>query len=345
MNNPYEILGVDKTADEKTIKSAYRKLAKKYHPDVNKTKEAESKFKDINEAYEILSDPTKKSNYDNYGNPDGPQFGQGGAGFDPSDIFGDIFSNFGFGGRGQRRQDKNAPRPGRNMECNLTLTFEEAVFGCKKTISFNRQQSCSHCNGSGGEPGAEIKTCDVCNGSGITVKYQQTPFGSMSQQTTCQHCHGTGKIFTIPCNKCRTSGRETKKIEISVNIPAGVDNGSIIPLKGQGEGGYNGGPSGDLLIRVSVKPSDKFKRMGTNVYSEIEIDTLQALTGTTVKIETLTGDIERTLEPGIQYGHKITLQGEGINRVNSKIKGDHIVEVKIKTNKLTEEQIEKIKNI
>lgn len=343
--NPYEVLGVDKNSDQKTIKSAYKKLAKKYHPDLNKEPGAEDKFKEVNEAYSILSDETKKRNYDTYGSPDGPQgFGGTGAGFDPNDIFGDIFSGFGFNGRG-KQQNANSPRQGRNMECNIKLKFEEAVFGCKKTIKFNRQQTCSHCKGTGGEPGTKVDTCDVCKGTGVISKYQQTPFGSMHTQTQCTNCHGTGKIIKNPCKVCKTSGRETKQIEIEVNIPAGIDNGMIIPLKGQGEGGYNGGPAGDILIKVAVEPSKEFTRNGINISSSIEIDTLQALTGTTVKIKTLTGTIEKQLDPGVQYGHKITLPGYGVNRVNSKLKGDHIVEVKINTNKLTPEQIEKIKNL
>ncbi len=321
----YEVLGVDKSADESSIKKAYRQLAKKYHPDMNPgDAEAEAKFKEVNEAYDVLSDPDKKAKYDQYGHAAfDPAAGGGGFGgfgdfgFDINDIFS---SFFGGGGGGSRR--RNGPIRGDNVTVRLTLTFEEAVFGVKKEIAYQKIQKCSDCGGSGAAAGSSPKTCTNCNGSGQVRVQQRTPFGYMQSQKACDTCGGTGKIIEKPCTSCKGKGlvRVTKKLD--VNIPAGVDDGNQIGLRGQGNDGLNGGPAGDLNIIVSIRPHAVFERDGYDLYCEVPITYAEATLGAEIDIPTLEGSQKFTIPEGTQTGTMFTLRGKGVQHVNSKSRGN-----------------------
>lgn len=314
----YEILGVSKTASDDELKKAYRNLAKKYHPDMNPgDKGAETKFKEVNEAYDVLSDADKRAAYDNYGhaafdgtgNPGGA-YGANGAGFDFGDI-GDIFGSF-FGGFGGRSQRRNAPMQGDDIGIQITLTFEEAVFGVKKDISYNKIQKCPDCSGTGATKGTSPETCSVCGGSGQRRVIQR--IGGMQFQSTkvCDNCRGTGKVIKTPCDNCRGTGmiRVTKKLTVS--IPAGIDNGGRIALRGQGSDGKNGGPAGDLIIVVSVKPSDVFKRDGVNIFCEVPISVTDATLGAEIEVPTLEGNVKYNIPEGTQPGTEFTLRGKGV---------------------------------
>ena len=340
----YEVLGVNKSADEAEIKKAYRSLAKKYHPDMNPgDKEAEAKFKEVNEAYDVLSDPDKKSKYDQYGHAAfDPSSGMGGGfggfgdfgGFDINDIFSSFFGG-GMGGATRR----NGPIRGDNVTVRLTLTFEEAVFGCKKEVSYNKVQKCAECGGTGAEKGTQPKTCPNCGGSGQVRVQQRSPFGVIQTTKACDNCGGTGKIIEKKCSNCRGTGfvRVPKKLE--VNIPAGIDDGQQIGLKYQGSDGMNGGSSGDLNIVISVRPSSVFERDGYDLYCEIPITYSEATLGATIDIPTLEGSQKFDIPEGTQTGTTFTLKNKGVTRVNSKIRGNLYITVTVEVPKnLTQNQ-------
>lgn len=334
----YQALGIEKGASESEIKKAYRKLAMKYHPDRNQgNKEAEEKFKDINEAYQVLSDPEKKSQYDRFGTTDFNGGGFGGAGgYDFSGMggFEDIFDSFfggGFGGFSSKR--RNGPEKGADLQYTITLTFEEAVFGIEKEISISKNEKCSTCSGTGAKPGTDSKTCDQCGGSG-QVKYQRnTPLGSFVSTSTCDKCGGTGKVISDPCKTCHGKGTIRKNSKIKVNIPAGVDTGNILPLRGQGEPGKNGGPSGDLYINIRVASHKTFKRKGFDIYIEEHISFGKAALGVELEVPTIDGNVKYKVPAGTQSGTVFRLRGKGVTRVNSSGRGDEYVKIIVDTPK------------
>ena len=321
----YEVLGLDKGADEASIKKAYRSLAKKYHPDMNPgNAEAEQKFKEVNEAYSVLSDPDKKAKYDQFGHAAFDQSAGGGygAGFGDFGDIGDIFSSFfgggfgdfGFGGGSSGR--RNAPQRGEDIGVRVTLTFEEASFGVKKDISYNRKQKFDECHGTGAEKGTQAETCSACRGTGQKRVMQR--MGGMQFQTTvtCDSCRGTGKIIKNPCSNCRGTGyvRITKKL--AVDIPAGINDGERIALRGQGSDGRNGGPAGDLIIQVSIKPHKIFRREGYNIYCDVPVTVAEATLGAEIDIPTLEGEQKYNIPEGTQPGTQFTLRGKGIQNLN-----------------------------
>lgn len=324
----YEILGIDKNSNEDDIKKAFRKLAIKYHPDKNKgDKEAEEKFKEINEAYQVLTDPQKKAQYDQYGTTD---FAGGfDGGFDFSDMggFGDIFDTFFGGGFSGNRRRKNGPERGSDIEYTTSLTFEEAVFGVEKELTINRHENCETCRGSGTKNGTAPKTCDKCGGTGQVRVQRNTPLGSFVSMSTCDKCAGKGKVITDPCPTCHGSGKERKQRKIKVNIPAGVDNGNVIPLRGQGEHGANGGPPGDLYVNIKVAPHKMFIRKGFDIYIDAHISFGRAALGTELKVPTVDGDVKYPVPSGTQPGTVFRLKGKGVPRVNLNGRGDQYVNV------------------
>ena len=335
MNNTeyYDRLGLSKDASQDEIKRAYRKLSKKYHPDINKEPGAEEKYKEILEAYETLSDAQKRAAYDQYG-PDGANGfgGQGGfGGFDAGAGFGgfeDIFSSF-FGGGATR--NPNAPRQGDDLQYRVNLSFEEAVFGAEKEIHYNREVTCKTCSGSGAKPGTSPVTCGRCHGHGVINVDTQTPLGMMRRQVTCDVCHGTGQEIKDPCQTCRGTGREKQSHTVSVKIPAGVETGQQIRLAGQGEAGFNGGPYGDLFVVINVNPSDKFTRDGSTIYYTLNISFVQAALGDTVEVPTVHGNVEMVIPAGTQTGKTFRLKGKGAPRLRGGSQGDQLVTVKIVT--------------
>lgn len=326
----YEVLGVEKGATDAQIKSAFRKLAIKYHPDKNQgDKEAEKKFQEINEAYQVLSDPQKRSNYDQFGTADFNGAGGGfDGGFDFSGMggFGDIFDTI-FGGGGSSSRRRNGPVQGDDLEYNLSLTFEEAIFGCTKEISITRSETCEDCKGSGAEAGTTPHTCPNCNGTGQVRVQRQTPLGNFVSTTTCDKCGGKGKIIEKPCKTCRGKGNVRKNRKITVNIPAGVDTGNVMPLRGQGEHGKNGGPAGDLYVRIRVAPSKQFVRKGNDIYVDMHISMGNAALGTEIKVATVDGDVTYNIPEGTQSGTLFRLKGKGVPRVNGSGRGDQYVKV------------------
>lgn len=338
----YEVLGVSKGSSDDEIKKAYRKLAKKYHPDMNPgDKEAEQKFKEVNEAYDVLSDSDKKAKYDAYGHAAFDPSAGGGAGFGGFGDFGfdigDIFSSF-FGGSsgGSRR---NGPVRGDDINVRVTLSFEEAVFGVKKEVSFNKIQKCGSCSGSGAETGSAPKTCTTCGGSGQVRVQQRTPLGMMQTTRQCDSCHGTGKIIEKPCHECRGAGYVRVSKKLDVNIPAGIDDGQRIALRGQGSDGRNGGPAGDLNIIVSVRPHAVFERDGYDLYCEVPITYAEATLGAEIEVPTLEGKQKYTIPEGTQTGTMFTLRQKGVQYVNSKSRGNLNITVIVEVPKnLSEEQ-------
>ena len=322
----YEVLGLSKGASEDEIKKAFRKLAKKYHPDLNPgDAEAEKNFKEINEAYEVLSDSEKKSRYDQFGHAGvDPNYGAGAGGFgggfggfggfggaDFGDI-GDIFSSFFGGGGASSSSRRNAPVRGSDVEKNITISFEEAAFGCKKDISYTYIDRCDSCGGSGAEKGTSPETCQNCGGSGQVRVQTRTPFGVMQQSRTCNVCGGSGKVIKTPCKDCGGSGHVKKHMKTEMSIPHGIDNGRTIKRAGGGNAGRNGGPAGDLLVNVSVRNHEIFERDGYHIYCEVPISYAEAALGGIIHVPTLDGDYEYEIPEGTQTGTTFTIKGKGI---------------------------------
>lgn len=338
----YEILGVSKDASKDEIKKAFRGLARKYHPDVNKDPDAPEKFKEISKAYEVLSDPQKRAQYDQFGEEDPNQGfgggGFGGQGFGGADFgFGDIFDQI-FNGGGRRR-DPNAPRQGADLQYEMTITFEEAAFGKTTEIRVPKEETCGTCHGTGAKPGTKPETCAHCHGTGQMNTEQDTPFGRIVNRRVCSYCHGTGKIVKNPCHTCGGKGKVKVNKKIEVKIPAGIDDGQQIRLSGHGESGANGGPSGDLYIVFNVKPHKIFHRDGDNVYLEVPLHFAQVALGDEIEVPTLYGNVRLRIPAGTQTGTKFRLKGKGIKNVRGYGQGDEHVTVKVVTPKhLTEEQ-------
>ncbi len=335
----YEVLGVPKTATEDEIKSAFRKIAKKYHPDVCKEPGAEEKFKEAQEAYAVLSDASKRKQYDQFGHAAFSN-GSGGAGFDFSDFdFSDIFSDIfggGFGGFNFGGRSSNRARKGRDSVVDVNLTFEEAVFGCKKTINVTVNEDCSDCNGKGGHG---EKKCSNCNGTGTVTTEQRSLFGAFMTRTTCSECGGTGRTYERTCNTCRGTGKVRKNKDLEVKIPAGVDTGNQLRLSGKGEAGVNGGPNGDLYLEFTVKEHPIYKRDDIDIYLEYPISISDAVLGCKKEVPTLYGTVKLTITPGTQTNDKYRLKGKGIEDVHSSKKGDMYVIMKvIIPSKLTRDQ-------
>lgn len=357
----YEVLGLQKGASQDEVKKAFRKMAIKYHPDKNPgDKEAEEHFKEVNEAYSILGDPEKKSKYDKFGfagvDPNAG-FGGGGSGFggfggaQGFEGFDDIFDMFGgmFGGGGRggySKQRRNGPMKGSDLQQSITITFEEAVFGAKKDIKLTKFVECDRCHGTGAEPGTTKKTCPDCGGSGEVHMNQKTPFGTFQSVSPCQRCNGTGKIIEKPCTKCSGNGRLRKSLTISVSIPAGVDNDSVITLRGQGEPGVNGGPAGDLYIVLSVKPHKMFKRRGQDLQLEIPITFDQAALGDEIIVPTLKEKLKYKIPAGTQPGTVFRLKGKGVASPRSSKMGDLYVRVILEVpTKLNAKQKKAVQNM
>ena len=348
----YEVLGVDKGADDATLKKAYRKLAKKYHPDMNPgDKEAEAKFKEATEAYGVLSDPDKRRQYDQFGHAAFENGGGGGAGGfggfdfggDMGDIFGDIFGDL-FGG-GRSRRANNGPMKGANLRAVIHITFEEAVFGCEKEIELTLKDSCTKCNGTGAKPGTSPETCTKCNGTGQVTYTQQSMFGMVRNVQTCPECGGTGKVIKEKCSDCHGTGYIANRKKIQVSVPAGIDNGQSIRIREKGEPGKNGGPRGDLLVEVQVARHPIFQRQDMNIFSTAPITFAQAALGGDVRINTVDGDVVYTVKPGTQTDTKIRLKGKGVPSLRNKnIRGDQYVTLVIQTPaKLNEEAKEALR--
>lgn len=345
----YEVLGLTKGASADDIKRAYRKKAKETHPDLHPgDKEAEARFKEVNEAYEVLSDSDKKARYDQYGHAGvDPNFGAGGGfggGFDFGDL-GDIFGSF-FGGGfgGGRRSNPNAPQRGESIRMSQTLSFEEAAFGCEKAVTVERLETCDVCQGTGCAPGTTPETCDTCHGTGTVQTRRQTPMGVFATTTPCPNCGGKGKIIRQPCKECRGMGAIRRRKTIQASIPAGIDNGQTISIRGQGSAGKNGGPAGDLLITITVRPHELFRREGTSVLCEAPITFAQAVLGAELEIPTIDGNVKYDLPEGTQSGATFRLKGKGIPSINGRGRGDQYVTVYIETpQNLNKEQKEALK--
>ena len=349
----YEVLGVDRGADEATIKKAYRQLAKKYHPDMNPgDKEAEKKFKEASEAYAVLSDAEKRRQYDQFGHAAFEQGGGGAGGFggfdfnggDMGDTFGDIFGDL-FGG-GRSRRANNGPMKGANVRTAVRITFEEAVFGCEKQLDLNLKDECTTCHGTGAKPGTSPETCPKCGGKGQIVYTQQSLFGTVRNVQTCPDCNGSGKIVKEKCADCHGSGYITNRKKIAVTIPAGIDNGQSIRIREKGEPGVNGGPRGDLLVEVQVERHPIFQRQDMNIYSTAPVTFAQAALGGQIHITTVDGDMAYDIKPGTQTDTKIRLKGKGVPSLRNKnIRGDHyvtlVVQVPTKLNEEAKEYLRK----
>lgn len=350
----YEVLGVSKTATEEELKKAYRKLAKKYHPDANpdNRKEAEAKFKEVNEAYENLSDPQKRRMYDQFGH-DGPQgFGGGNpgggyysystSGFDGFDMgdLGDIFSSF-FGGR-TARQSNNGPKKGNDLKHDIEITFEESFLGVKKEINIIRNEECNTCHGTGARPGTKTETCPLCHGTGQIRQVQNTILGQMQTTRTCTNCHGEGRIIKEPCIECRGKGKIRKQAKIIVTIPAGINDNQTVVLRGEGEPGEKGGPKGDVYITVHLKRHSIYTRKGDNVLCDIPVTITQAALGAELEIPMVNGEKERYKIPeGTQTGTKFTIRNKGFKSINGNFQGDFVFTVVVQTPKrLSKEQRE-----
>ncbi|MBR1659454.1 MAG: molecular chaperone DnaJ [Oscillospiraceae bacterium] len=348
----YEVLGLQKGAGDDEIKKAYRKLAKQYHPDLHPgDKIAEEKFKEVNEAYEVLSDPDKKAKYDQFGHAAfDPNAGYGGGdgygggfGFDDlgdilGNIFGGGFGGFGGGGGATRR---SAAQRGENLRVRLPLTFEEAAFGCKKDVSVTRIEDCDECGGSGCAKGSSPESCPDCNGTGTVRTQQRTPFGVMASTGACRRCGGTGKLIKNPCTRCSGKGKLRRQRSINVTIPAGIDDGQAVSIRGQGHAGFNGGEPGDLRVAVSIKPHAFFEREGNSVLYAMPISFAQAALGAEVEVPTLDGKVKYDIPEGTQTGTTFRLRGKGIPNLNGGGRGDQYVTVNIETPKnLSKEQKE-----
>ena len=351
----YEVLGISKTATDAEIKKAYRKLSKQYHPDINKEPGADEKFKEIAQAYEILSDPQKRAAYDQYGHasydPNSGFGGQGGfngfgGGFSGTSGFGgfeDIFESF-FGGGGTRASRANAPRQGSDLQYVVNLTFEEAIFGTSKTIHYHRKEECKTCHGSGAKEGTQPVTCSKCHGSGVIQVQRQTPFGAMMTQATCDVCGGTGKEIKEKCTHCHGAGFEDATHKVNVNVPAGVEDGNQMRLQGQGEAGSNGGPYGDLFVVFRVEPSDLFERQGADIFYTLPANFAQVALGDEVEVPTVHGNVKLKIPAGTQTGTVLRLRGKGAPRLRGGGQGDQHVTIHVVTPKhLTEKQKEALR--
>lgn len=337
----YEVLGVQKGATKDEIKKAYRKLSKQYHPDINKEEGADEKFKEISEAYEVLSDESKKARYDQFGHAGmGQGGGFGGAG-DFAGGFGgfeDIFSSF-FGG-GARR-NPNAPRQGDDLQYQMTISFEDAVFGTDKDIVLKKEVTCETCDGSGAEPGTAVHTCENCHGRGTEQVEQNTPFGRVRTERPCHVCDGKGKTFDERCHTCHGSGRMVKDVTINVKVPAGVDNGQQLRVAGHGEPGINGGLAGDLYVVFRVQPHEHFERDGDDIFYQLNLTFAQAALGDEIEIPTLDGKVRLTIPAGTQTGKRFRLKDKGVENVHGYGRGDQYVTATVVTpTKLSERQAE-----
>lgn len=355
----YEVLGVSKSASASELKKAYRSLAKKYHPDVNKSPDAEEKFKEINEAYEVLSDENKRAKYDQFGfaGMDGSQAngGQGFGGFGGFqgggfDDLGDIFSSFfgggdmggGFGGR----RSSNGPRKGDDRYMKLDISFMDACFGKTESISIDVEETCTRCHGSGAYSSSDIENCPTCNGTGRVVTQQRTPFGVFQSQSVCPDCHGTGKHVKKACDKCHGLGYEKKRVTIDVEIPAGIQSGQSMRVSGKGMRGENGGPNGDLFLEINVLPHPKFKRVENNILLDIPVTAVDATLGTTVDVPTIHGEVSMKIPSGTQEGTILRLKGQGAKHLRTGKKGDQLCTVRIQVDKsLTSKEKELYKQL
>ena len=336
----YEVLGVSKTATQDELKKAYRKLARKYHPDLNKdNEEAAEKFKECNEAYSVLSDDQKRAQYDQFGHAAFENGGMGGGGgFGGAGGFGgfggsgmeDIFDMF-FGGQGGRggSRAKTGPQRGADLRFDLEITFEEAAFGLEKEINLYRDETCDHCHGEGAEPGSKVESCPECNGTGYVRFTQNTMFGQMVNERPCSRCKGEGKIISEPCKECRGKGTVKRNKKLKVKIPAGVDNGSRLRVSGEGEAGAKGGPNGDLYVYLYVKPHKFFERDGTTVLCEVPINIVQATLGADIKVPTLDGQVTMKIPEGTQPGKVMRIKGKGIPNLRGGSRGDQLVRIKV----------------
>lgn len=341
----YDVLGVSRDASDKEINSAYRKLAKKYHPDINHEPGAEEKYKKINEAYEVLHDQQKRAQYDQFGsagvNGQGGFGGGAGQGYgdfsgfgDFSDIFGDIFGN----GARQQHVDPTAPTRGEDLDYTLTIDFMDAITGKKTQVSYTRSETCSTCQGSGAEKGTHPTTCDKCQGTGYITITQQSLVGVVRRQTTCDKCHGRGVIIEHPCQTCHGNGVVDGKNTIEINIPAGIDNGQQLRYEGQGEAGKNGGPYGDLYISYRIKPSKEFERSGNTIYTTVPISFAQATLGDEINVKTVHGEKKLKIPAGTQPNRKFTLHGEGVPYLRGNGNGDQVTTVQVQIPKSINEK-------
>ena len=330
----YEVLGVDKNASPDEIKKAYRKLAKKYHPDLNPDDKegAEAKFKEASEAYEVLGDPQKKQQYDQFGHAAFEQGGGGyggyGGGFDGFDM-GDIFSSFFGGGFGGTRQNPNAPRRGRDISHNVDLTFDEACFGCERELTINHLEKCDDCGGTGAKKGTSPSTCPTCHGSGQMKFVQRTPLGNFQSVRTCETCGGKGTIIKEPCRTCGGKGNVRKSKKVRVKIPAGIDNGQNVYIRGEGDTGINGGQSGDLVLNVRVRNHKLFVRQGYDILCDYPISFVQATLGAEIQVPTIDGKVSYKVPEGTQGGTVFRLKGKGVPKINSNQRGDQYVTIKV----------------
>lgn len=339
----YEVMGISKDATPEEIKKTYRRLARKYHPDVNKEPDAADKFKEVKEAYEVLSDEQKRAQYDRFGHAASQGQGFGGGGFGAEDFggFGDIFDMF-FGGGGRR--DPNAPRQGNDLQYTMTLDFEEAIFGKETDISIPSEEKCDTCKGSGAKPGTKPETCKHCQGSGQLNMEQNTPFGRVVNKRVCHHCSGTGKEIKEKCTTCHGKGTVKKQKKIHIKIPAGIDNGQQIRVAGKGEPGVNGGPAGDLYVVVQVRPHEFFQRDGDDIFCDMPITFAQAALGDEIEVPTVHGKVKLKIPAGIQTGKTFRLRGKGVPNVRGYGHGDQNVRIRVITpTNLTERQKELIR--
>ena len=347
----YEVLGISKSATDEDIKKAYRKMAMKYHPDTNQgDKDSEEKFKEVSEAYEVLSDADKRARYDQYGHAGvDPNMGGGGGigggfggGFgngDFGDIFGDIFNMFGGGGGGFSQHANNGPQKGSDLRVNLNISFEEAAFGCEKVIKMTRREKCGECGGTGAKPGSNVRTCDQCGGSGQVRVTQKSILGMMQSVKVCDKCHGEGTIIDTPCEKCHGSGFENVSRQITIKIPAGVDTGSVLPLRGEGNAGLKGGRNGDVYVYLNVKAHELYRREGADVYLDVPVTFAQLALGDEMRVPTLEGTVKLKIPEGTQSGTTFKIKGKGIQNLGGFGKGSQYVTVNVEVpKKLNEKQ-------
>ena len=350
----YEVLGVSRNAGEDEIKSAYRKLAKQYHPDLHPDdKDAEAKFKEASEAYEVLSNKDKRARYDQFGHAGvDPSYGAGGAGagfggnvdFDLGDIFDSFFGGFGGFGGGGRTRNPNAPVQGSDIRTSISISFMEAAHGCKREITITRMETCPDCHGSGAANGSSADVCPDCGGTGQVRVSQRTPFGMMQSTTTCSRCGGKGRIIRDPCKKCSGSGRVRVSKKLEVSVPAGIDDGQTFVLRGQGDAGRNGGPSGDVNVTVNVRPDPIFERDGYDVWCDVPLTYAQCAIGDEITVPTVDGKIRYNVPEGTQPGTVFRMRGKGIPYVNGRGRGDHLVRVTLEVpKKLNFQQKEALK--